>query len=211
MATIPISLRADWVFAYGSLIWNPEIDYDHSELTRIHGFHRAFCIRSMHHRGTPEAPGVVLGLDRGGSCVGMAYRLRPETGEQSLQTLYDREMTDRVYVPTLLGVSLASGERVLALTFVADRRSPAYQRLSEMEILRRVGTSVGERGANLDYLFNTVRSLESHGVHDVMLTRLAQGLARRTPPDGLSDDPRPTRRPSTQPGPARIRRTGMKV
>jgi cation transport regulator ChaC len=91
-------LFADWVFGYGSLIWNPEVDFNRSELGRVHGYHRAFCIRSTRYRGTPEQPGVVLGLERGGSCVGVAYRLRHDTRRHSIERLYEREMLNRVYV-----------------------------------------------------------------------------------------------------------------
>jgi cation transport protein ChaC len=88
-------LFADWVFGYGSLIWNPEVDFNRSELGRVHGYHRAFCIRSTRYRGTPEQPGVVLGLERGGSCVGVAYQLRHETRRHSIERLYEREMLNQ--------------------------------------------------------------------------------------------------------------------
>ncbi len=184
MDKVQASRQVDWVFAYGSLIWNPEIDFDHAELVRVHGFHRAFCIRSTHHRGTPDRPGVVLGLDRGGSCVGMAFRLRPETRAESIDLLYEREMQYSVYVPMLVGTSLTDGTRIRALTFVANRANIAYQRLAEDEILRRMQCCAGQRGANVDYLLNTWHSLQQRGVHDEMLARLAQNVrlaARATP------------------------------
>jgi cation transport protein ChaC len=169
-------LLADWVFGYGSLIWSPEIDYSRAELGRVHGYHRAFCIGSTHYRGTPEAPGVVLGLERGGSCVGMAYRLHHVSRRRAIERLYEREMTDHVYVPTLACVTLTSGRQVRALTFVANRASDAYVRLTEHEILARLGSCSGQRGANRDYAINTWRSLQEHGVHDARLTRLAHQL-----------------------------------
>ncbi|MFT3800655.1 MAG: gamma-glutamylcyclotransferase [Burkholderiaceae bacterium] len=186
------SRQVDWVFAYGSLIWNPEIDFDRAELVKVHGFHRAFCIRSIHHRGTPERPGVVLGLDRGGSCVGMAFRLRPETRAESIDILYEREMQYAVYIPTLVGAALADGTRIRALTFVANRANNAYQRLAEDEILQRMRCCAGQRGANVDYLINTWRSLQQHGVHDEMLARLAQNAGsevRPAPPPVRVADP----------------------
>jgi cation transport protein ChaC len=169
-------LLADWVFGYGSLIWNPEIGFQHAELGRVHGYHRAFCIRSTRYRGTPAAPGVVLGLERGGSCVGMAYRLHHAHRRRDIERLYDREMPNRVYVPTLAAVTLAGGRQVRALTFVANRASEAYVRLSEHEILERLQGCAGLRGRNRDYAINTWRSLHEHGVHDRRLARLAHQL-----------------------------------
>lgn len=185
---------AEWVFGYGSLIWNPEIDYEHAELGRLHGFHRAFCIGSARYRGTPDNPGVVLGLDRGGSCIGMAFRLRPQTKVAAIAQLYAREMApiiplsshghvpvrgvarESVYVPTRVRITLASGARAQALTFVANRECSAYKRLSEQEVLRRLCGCAGQRGPNHEYLLNTLSSLEARGVRDAMLARLAQRL-----------------------------------
>ncbi len=170
-------ILADWVFGYGSLIWNPEIDYEHAELARLHGFHRAFCIRSTRYRGTPENPGVVLGLDRGGSCTGVAYRLRAQDRQVAIEKLYAREMLNRVYAPTLVWLVLDSGQKVEALTFAANKESDAYQRLDDNEVLRRLTGCCGERGPNVDYLVNTYHSLKERGVHDTMLTRLVQNLS----------------------------------
>ena len=116
-------VSVDWVFAYGSLIWDPEIDYSRSELARLHGYHRAFCVRSSHYRGTPEQPGIVLGLDRGGSCTGMAFQLTAAQRARSIAKLFAREIpsaTARVYLPRVVRVHLQSGLSVRALTFVAD-------------------------------------------------------------------------------------------
>lgn len=169
-------ILADWVFGYGSLIWSPEFDHEQAQLARLHGFHRSFCVRSTRYRGTPERPGVVLGLDRGGSCTGVAYRLRASTRQRALEQLYEREMLNRVYNPSLVSVLLGNGERVDALTFVANRESDAYQRLNEDELVQRLTDCCGQRGANRDYLINTQRSLADRGVHDAMLTRLVERL-----------------------------------
>lgn len=169
-------LLADWVFGYGSLIWNPEIPYEGAEMARVHGFHRAFCIRSTRHRGTPAAPGVVLGLDRGGSCVGVAFRLHRATRRHAIERLYEREMQNRVYIPTLVGATLHDGRQIRALAFVANRDSDAYQRLTETEILGRLSGCHGGRGANRDYAINTWRALQERGVHDARLARLAHQL-----------------------------------
>lgn len=174
-------VSVDWVFAYGSLIWDPEIDYSRSELARLHGYHRAFCVRSSHYRGTPERPGIVLGLDRGGSCTGMAFQLTAAQRARSIAKLFAREIppaTARVYLPRIVRVHLRSGLSVRALTFVADPSTGAYSKLSDGEIVARMARCRGIRGPNIDYLFNTVRALERHGVRDRMLARL-EALAQQ--------------------------------
>lgn len=176
----------DWVFAYGSLIWNPEFDHEHCERARLPGYHRAFCIRSTRYRGTPERPGVVLGLDRGGTCVGLAYRLRPQTRSRALEALFAREMPstiERVYKPRIVRVELTSGAFVEALAFVADRSSPGYDRLTDDEVLRRLACCEGARGPNRDYAINTWRALEARGFDDPRLRRLAEALNRRSAVD----------------------------
>lgn len=167
---------ADWVFGYGSLIWNPEFEHDAAEPARLHGYHRAFCIGSTHYRGTPAAPGAVLGLDRGGSCVGIAFHLLRERRAESLERLHAREMLGGVYLPVVASVSLRGGRRVRALTFVADRGSEHYVRLREDELLRRLRRCAGERGANRDYAFETSRALRDHGIRDGRLERLCLAL-----------------------------------
>lgn len=177
----PSEVTADWIFGYGSLIWDPEIDYARAELAQLHGYHRAFCVRSTHYRGTPENPGIVLGLERGGSCTGIAFQLSAAQRARSIERVYAREMpreAARVYLPRLVRVRLRSGVSVQALTFVADHAASAYVRLSDGEILARMTRSHGARGPNIDYLFNTLHALEAHGVHDRMLARLARQVGR---------------------------------
>jgi cation transport protein ChaC len=169
-------LLADWVFGYGSLIWNPEFEPLEAELARLHGWHRAFCIRSVRYRGDPEQPGVVLGLERGGSCVGVAMRLARASRRRTIERLYAREMLNDVYVPTLAPVTLRDGRQVRALAFVANRASEAWQRLEEAELLRRLARARGERGSNREYALNTWRALQARGVHDARLARLARQL-----------------------------------
>jgi cation transport protein ChaC len=172
----PEDVRTDWVFGYGSLIWNPEFEFDRADLARAHGYHRAFCIRSTRYRGTPEQPGLVLGLDRGGSCVGVAYRLPPASRKQAIELLFEREIPDpaaRVYLPKIIEIRLRDASRVQALTFLADRSQPSYQRLDEAQIVQRLTGCHGQRGANRDYALSTWKALQAHGVHDVSLTRLA--------------------------------------
>ncbi len=189
----PPVFDVDWVFGYGSLIWNPEIEFEQAALARLHGWHRAFCVRSTRYRGTADEPGVVLGLDRGGSCVGVAYRLRFESREASIRQLLDREIPDweaRVYQPTVVEVRLGEARCVQALTFVADRARPSYERLCEEEILRRLRSCRGRRGANREYALNTWQALEAHGVRDTRLARLVRRLLEHDArADGADLDP----------------------
>lgn len=184
-ATSAALILADWIFAYGSLIWNPEFDPQESSLARLHGWHRAFCIRSTHYRGNAAQPGVVLGLERGGSCVGVAMRIAHATRRRTIERLYAREMLNDVYVPRLAAITLACGRQLRALTFVANRASPAWEQLREAELLHRLAHARGERGSNRDYALNTCRALAARGVHDPRLTRLARqleaGSTARTP------------------------------
>lgn len=176
ICTEPAAVETDWVFGYGSLIWNPGFDFAESSLARIHGYHRSFCISSTRYRGTPEAPGVVLGLDRGGSCIGMAFKLRPQTRLAALQALFEREMTGGVYVARVVAVCVGPHQREQALAFVANPCSAAYARLAEAEIVRRLSHCQGERGPNRDYALSTWRSLAERGVHCPHLNRLVPQL-----------------------------------
>jgi glutathione-specific gamma-glutamylcyclotransferase len=169
---------ADWVFAYGSLIWNPEVDFESAHIGKVYGRHRNFCVRSTKYRGTPAAPGVVLGLDTGGSCVGVAYELKQATKTQSIKKLYQREMLNRIYIPTLVNVYLGSNRLVRALTFAANRRNDAYLSMTEDQLFNRLNVCVGDRGANKDYALNTWQALKAHGVHDERLEKIATRLMR---------------------------------
>jgi len=166
----------DWVFGYGSLIWDPGFEHRDARLGQVHGYHRTFCIRSTRYRGTPDQPGVVLGLDRGGSCVGMAFRLAPESRRRAVDALYEREMTGGVYVARLLSVVLEDNQRVQALAFVANRQSAAYERLTDDEIVARLTACCGQRGRNREYALRTWRSLADHGVHCPHLGRVGRRL-----------------------------------
>jgi cation transport protein ChaC len=175
----------DWVFGYGSLIWNPGFAYQEAVLARVHGYRRSFCIRSARYRGTPEAPGVVLGLAQGGSCIGMAFRLDPAHRAAAVKSLYEREMPGQLYVPRMIDAHRlieapwpTKAAPVRALTFVANTAHPAFGLLPETEVLRRLLICAGERGPNLEYAQRTHDSLRAHGVRCTVLERLMQRLGQ---------------------------------
>jgi cation transport protein ChaC len=169
-------LPAHWVFAYGSLIWHPDFEFSERHRVRIHGFHRAFCISSTRYRGTPELPGVVLGLDRGGSCHGVVYRMKPGHEEEIVERLYQREMPNQVYTPKMLPVRLPGERRIEAIAFVARRDHPSYLRLSRDELLRRLSSCRGRRGHNREYAINTWHALREWGIEDAGLAAIARDL-----------------------------------
>jgi len=168
-----------WVFGYGSLMWRPGFSHETEAPGLLKGAHRALCIYSVLHRGTHEQPGLVLGLDRGGACRGVAFRVTPGAEEETIAYLREREQVTEVYVEAYRNVRLVDGSRktVKALTYVADPTHPQYAgRLSLDEQLRIVRACRGEAGANVEYVLNTVRHLEETGVRDAMLAKLAARL-----------------------------------
>ncbi len=166
-----------WVFAYGSLMWNPGFTYEEAVHGKLRGYHRRFCVRSTHYRGSPEAPGLVLGLDAGGACEGLVYKVPPEAVEETVSYLYEREMIGDVYQPMLLPVLAAHHGNLRAYTFVVRPDAPDYCNLPEAECAAIIAAAEGLAGRNLDYLANTVRHLEKLGVPDQQLHDLL-ALAR---------------------------------
>jgi glutathione-specific gamma-glutamylcyclotransferase len=172
-----IDLRASrepvWVFAYGSLMWNPEMRFAERLPARVHGWHRSFCLYSPEYRGTREQPGLVLGLDRGGSCRGIAYRLPQATLAAEIDLLWTREMTGFVYHMTPVQMTIGSGP-VAGYAFTVRRDSRDYAgRLPEDAAARIIAASRGDRGTGRDYLANTVRHLRELGIIDRSLHRIA--------------------------------------
>lgn len=166
-----------WVFAYGSLIWSPMIRFAERRVVRVHGFHRGLYIWSHINRGTPDSPGIALGLDRGGSCQGVAYRLDEGHVTAELSLLWRREMIVGSYVPTWVRAASASG-RIPAIAFIANRARPTYAgRLDESMLLKVACTAHGQYGSCRQYIVETVASLQRHGIPDRRLARLAQRLA----------------------------------
>ena len=180
VSTPLLPLDADgalYVFAYGSLIWRPGFAYSEVHPALLRGFHRRFCIWSRRYRGTPEAPGLVLGLDRGGSCRGVAFRV-PETDAAAvLEYLQEREMPpseEAVYERRVLRVTLLdSGREVRAVTFVADRARASYCRPEAAAAAATIARGRGQMGCNREYLLNTVAHLRAMGVRDAGLDRIA--------------------------------------
>jgi glutathione-specific gamma-glutamylcyclotransferase len=161
-----------WIFAYGSLMWNPEMRFAERLPARIHGYHRSFCLYSPEYRGTREKPGLVLGLDRGGSCRGIAYRLPRATLAAEIDLIWMREMTGFVYHMTPLAVLIERGP-VPGYAFTVRRDSRDYAgRLSAEAAARVIAASRGDRGSNRDYLVNTVRHLEELGIAGGALHRI---------------------------------------
>jgi glutathione-specific gamma-glutamylcyclotransferase len=159
-----------WIFAYGSLLWDPEFRDAAAEPASLHGYHRSFCLYSYDYRGTPARPGLTLGLDRGGSCRGMALRLPVD----ALDRIWSREMSGRrVYEVRTLPVHSNSGA-CRALAFVVLRNCRDYAgRLPLDEAARIIFGAAGRRGTCRDYLESTLRHLERLGLVDRPLRRLA--------------------------------------
>ena len=161
-----------WIFAYGSLMWNPEMRFDERLPARIHGYHRAFCLYSPEYRGTREKPGLVLGLDRGGSCRGIAYRLAQASLATEIDRIWTREMTGFVYHMTPLGISTARGN-IGGYAFTVRRDSRDYAGRLPLDVAARIiAASCGDRGRNSDYLASTARHLEELGIADSALHRI---------------------------------------
>jgi cation transport protein ChaC len=174
-----------WVFAYGSLMWRPEFPFVERVEARLPGAHRALCVYSFVHRGTPERPGLVLGLDRGGTCRGIAYRVAARERDRTVAYLRAREQVTMVYRESIRHIRLAlSPERAVpALCYMVNREHVQYAgRLTLEQQLRHVRQGHGRSGANRDYLVQTVRALEQLGYRETELHRLAARLAETHEP-----------------------------
>ena len=164
-----------WIFAYGSLMWRPGFAYEEARRARLTGYRRAFCIYSVHHRGTPERLGLVLGLDRGGACEGVAYRIAASKVAETRAYLRARELVNGVYREALVPVELEPYPPVgvMALAYIVERAHPTYAgRLPLPTQARLIRAARGVSGANLDYLVSTVRHLGELGIRERELERL---------------------------------------
>ena len=167
-----------WVFGYGSLIWRPDFPHVERRAARLIGAHRALCVYSWVHRGTPDHPGLVLGLDRGGACRGIAFRVAPQDWEAVLVNLRAREQVTAVYLERMREIRFDDGATARALTYVVDRSSGQYAgKLDEEQQLKLVASARGRSGENRDYVVNTAAHLAELGMPDARLDRLAHRLA----------------------------------
>lgn len=166
-----------WVFGYGSLMWNPGFDHVERVEATLNGYHRALCIYSVHHRGTPEKPGLVLGLDRGGSCRGIAFRVEAKKRDAVIAYLREREQVTSVYLETHHRLRLIDGRAVDGIAYTADRRHAQYaQKLPHEKLVEFIRHSEGVSGKNPDYVRATVMKLTDMGIHDRTLMRLIADL-----------------------------------
>jgi cation transport protein ChaC len=162
-----------WIFGYGSLIWNPGMPVVETRAARVHGYHRGLYMWSRVNRGTPQTPGLVLALDRGGSCAGVALRLAGAQAMEHLPALWRREMPLGSYRAAWLPCSIDGGERVRALTFVMRRDVPSYAGRLPDEIVRTVlGCAQGRYGSTREYITRTVEALKERGIRDLALESL---------------------------------------
>jgi cation transport protein ChaC len=165
-----------WVFGYGSLIWDPGFPVAERRIARLDGWHRSFCMRSIHHRGTVESPGLVLALDRamGASCTGVALRVMPGAEAVTLAALRERELISSAYLEMRLPVETGAGP-VEAVAYVIDPDHAQYcGGLAMEEQAQIIAGAVGGRGANRDYLWSTAAHLAELGIADPDLEWLAE-------------------------------------
>ena len=162
-----------WVFGYGSLIWNPAFHFVEKRTARVHGYHRRFCLWTPLGRGTTENPGLMLGLERGGACRGVIFRIAESAVETELDILWRREMFTGAYRPTWMSAHSPGGVET-AVAFVINRAHGRYAgRLSEDQVAHHIATAEGPMGPCSDYLFETVAHLAELGIRDRRLESMA--------------------------------------
>lgn len=177
--TLDPSSRDVWLFGYGSLIWNPLIHFIAQRVTTIRGYHRKFCLFSRVNRGSPALPGLVLGLDRGGACTGVAYRIAAAEVWKELSLTWRREMMMNSYRAIWCAVEI-DGAREYVLTFAIDRAHPACAcALTEDEVVDRLARATGLQGSSAEYLYKTAQGLHSHGIVDLHIEALAAKVKAR--------------------------------
>jgi len=179
LASAPASVQAGgdaWIFGYGSLMWNPALHVVEHQRATLHGYHRRFCLWTPAGRGTPQHPGLVLGLDRGGSCRGVAFRIAGPQVREELAILWRREMVSDGYLPRWLPVRTPD-QSIPALAFVMNQHCPRYAgKLSVAETAKIIAKATGDLGSNTEYLCSTLAHLDALGITDRSLHAVRQCL-----------------------------------
>ena len=162
-----------WIFGYGSLIWNPSFNFDLRKKAHLYGYHRRFCLRTTITRGSPENPGLVLGLDRGGSTKGIIFRIPAASAPNECDVIWKREMLSGAYTPNWVKIKHQDVGVLKALTFIIRRDHASYvEPQSEELCVRTIAEASGIVGTNSDYLFNTEEALSAEGINDLKLKNL---------------------------------------
>lgn len=168
-----------WIFAYGSLMWNPKFDWDARHVATIRGYHRSFRLWSRVNRGTPENPGLVLTLECGGSCRGLVYRIAPDLVRGEVQLIWKREMTYGSYRPRWLNCVVGE-ETIRALCFTVNRECSGYTGQIPVEVMvEAIASAAGRYGPAHDYLFKTTETLREHGIRDARVEQLTHLVKAR--------------------------------
>ncbi|MEM8539700.1 MAG: gamma-glutamylcyclotransferase [Pseudomonadota bacterium] len=171
-----------WVFGYASLMWRPGFDYVEKQRARLAGYHRSLCIYSWEHRGTQERPGLVMGLDLGGACVGLAFKIAEQNQDQVMAYLRERELITNVYLERTGTLKLNDGRSIKAVIYVADRHHQQYAgRLDPYEAADHVCGAVGKMGPNEDYVLNTADHVKELSIRDTWLDAVATEIRSRAP------------------------------
>jgi cation transport protein ChaC len=168
-----------YIFAYGSLLWNPTVDYEDEFLAKVYGFHRSFCMKTYLGRGSFKKPGLMLGLDKGGSCRGSAFKLRNSEAIKNIDILFRREMVTGAYKPKLLKTILVNGRKVLSLAFTVDKKHKNYFQDKEIQTkAKMISNAHGFLGTCEEYFQNTLESLSELNIVDSEMTAISNYLKK---------------------------------
>lgn len=168
-----------YIFAYGSLLWNPTVDYEDEFLAKVYGFHRSFCMKTNLGRGSFKNPGLMLGLDKGGSCQGSAFKLRNSEAIKNIDILFRREMVTGAYKPKLLKTILVNGRKVLSLAFTVDKKHKNYFQDKEIQTkAKMISNAHGFLGSCEEYFQNTLESLLELNIVDSEMTAISNYLKK---------------------------------
>lgn len=179
MQARPTDLADTWIFAYGSLMWNPMVEFEKRQTATLHGWHRSFCLRMVAGRGSPDGPGRMLALRRGDETNGVALKLADATLDKELRLVWIREMVLGSYRPTWAFITLEDGTETDALTFVADERCEQFEQDSTVAtVAPLISTATGQFGSNTEYLLKLRKALLECGLQDSYIEELASEVER---------------------------------